>query len=128
LSEYPVVRWALNSVVVATVATALSVLFGALAGYALARLPPGAADRGHRDRVHAQLEQLPVAAARDLQSSMKTLPVGIAVFAPGVGSKTQLEGFGIAMGAVPILSIPSLALFLFPEILRPGHFERSLKS
>jgi multiple sugar transport system permease protein len=59
---------------------------------------------------------------------MKTLPVGIAVFAPGVGSKTQLEGFGIAMGAVPILSIPSLALFLFPEILRPGHFERSLKS
>ena len=36
--EYPVVRWALNSVIQATCATALSVLFGAMAGYALARL------------------------------------------------------------------------------------------
>lgn len=47
------------------------------------------------------------------QESMKTLPVGIAVFAPVVGSRTQLESFGIAMAAVTILSIPSLALFLF---------------
>ena len=36
--EYPVATWAVNSVVVATVATALCVLFGAMAGYALARL------------------------------------------------------------------------------------------
>ena len=36
--EYPVATWALNSVIVATVATALCVLFGAMAGYALARL------------------------------------------------------------------------------------------
>ena len=37
-SEYPVVRWALDSVAVATVATALSVLLGAMARHALARL------------------------------------------------------------------------------------------
>jgi len=35
---YPVARWCFNSIVVATVSTALCVLFGALAGYALARL------------------------------------------------------------------------------------------
>jgi multiple sugar transport system permease protein len=37
-AEYPVLRWGLNSVIQATVATGLSVLFGAMAGYALARL------------------------------------------------------------------------------------------
>src|SRR6185503_16675947 len=36
--DYPVVRWGINSLVQATVSTALSVLFGAMAGYALARL------------------------------------------------------------------------------------------
>jgi multiple sugar transport system permease protein len=36
--EQPVARWALNSFIVATVATALGVLFGAMCGYALARL------------------------------------------------------------------------------------------
>lgn len=36
--EYPIVRWAINSVVQATVATFLCVLFGAMAGYALARM------------------------------------------------------------------------------------------
>ncbi len=36
--EYPVARWAWNSLVVATVSTTLGVLFGAMAGYALARL------------------------------------------------------------------------------------------
>ena len=36
--EYPVVRWAINSVIVSVTATALCVVFGALAGYALARL------------------------------------------------------------------------------------------
>jgi multiple sugar transport system permease protein len=38
LGEYPVGTWALNSVVVAVSSTALCVLFGAMAGYALARL------------------------------------------------------------------------------------------
>lgn len=36
--EYPVVRWGLNSVIQATISTGLSVIFGAMAGYALARL------------------------------------------------------------------------------------------
>jgi multiple sugar transport system permease protein len=36
--EYPIVRWGLNSLIQATTSTALSVLFGAMAGYALARL------------------------------------------------------------------------------------------
>ena len=217
--EYPVVRWALNSVVVAASATALCVLFGALAGYALARLRfPG------RDLIFAiflasimipaeitvvpmliamiqvgwantyqalilptianvfsiyifrqffltfprELEDaalidgagrfqifwkiaLPLARAPLIASTvivftlnwnnflwpllvtfnenMKTLPVGIAVFAPGVGSKTQLEGFGIAMAAVTILSIPSLALFLFlQKYFIQGISSGSLKS
>jgi multiple sugar transport system permease protein len=30
-----------------------------------------------------------------------------------VGSKTQFESFGVGMAAVTLLSIPSLALFLF---------------
>jgi multiple sugar transport system permease protein len=36
--RYPVVRWGLNSLIQAVTSTALSVLFGAMAGYALARL------------------------------------------------------------------------------------------
>jgi multiple sugar transport system permease protein len=36
--EYPVVRWGINSLIQAIASTALSVLFGAMAGYALARL------------------------------------------------------------------------------------------
>ena len=36
--EYPVATWALNSVIQATITTALCVLFGAMAGYAIARL------------------------------------------------------------------------------------------
>jgi len=36
--EYPVVRWGLNSLIQAVTSTFLSVLFGAMAGYALARL------------------------------------------------------------------------------------------
>ena len=36
--EYPVVTWAMNSLIQAAVTTALCVLFGAMAGYALARL------------------------------------------------------------------------------------------
>jgi multiple sugar transport system permease protein len=201
--EYPVVRWALNSVIQATCATALSVLFGAMAGYALARLrfpgrdlifavflasimipteitvvpmliamiqigwansyqalilptianvfsvyifrqffltfPRELEDAALIDgagrfqifwRIALPLARAPLIAATVIvftlnwnnflwpllvtfQESMKTLPVGIAVFAPVVGSRTQLESFGIAMAAVTILSIPSLALFLF---------------
>ena len=37
-SEYPVLRWGFNSLFVAVVSTALSVLTGAMAGYALARM------------------------------------------------------------------------------------------
>ncbi|RFB79349.1 carbohydrate ABC transporter permease [Methylovirgula sp. 4M-Z18] len=36
--DYPIVRWGLNSIIQAVTSTALSVLFGAMAGYALARL------------------------------------------------------------------------------------------
>ena len=36
--EYPIVRWGINSIVQATVSTFLCVLFGAMAGYALARM------------------------------------------------------------------------------------------
>jgi multiple sugar transport system permease protein len=44
--------------------------------------------------------------------SMKTLPVGIAAFAPVIGSHTQLEGYAVAMAAVTVLSVPSVLLFL----------------
>jgi len=37
-TDYPVVRWAMNSIIVVTASTSMCVLFGALAGYALARL------------------------------------------------------------------------------------------
>src|SRR5580765_1322926 len=37
-SEYPVLRWLFNSLFVAAVSTALNIVFGAMAGYALARL------------------------------------------------------------------------------------------
>jgi ABC-type glycerol-3-phosphate transport system permease component len=200
--EYPVWRWAFNSVVVATISTALCVLAGALAGYALARMrfpgrdlifatllasimvpveitvvpmliaiikigwantyqslilptvanvfsvyifrqfflsfPGELEDAAIIDgagrfqifwRIAFPLARAPAIAATVIvftlnwnnflwplmvtfNESMKTLPVGIAVFAPVVGSKTQLESFGIAMAAVTILSIPSLALFL----------------
>ena len=43
--------------------------------------------------------------------SMKTMPVGIAAFAPVVGTHTQLEGYAVAMAGVTVLSIPSLTLF-----------------
>ena len=43
--------------------------------------------------------------------SMKTMPVGVASFAPTIGSHTQLEGYGMGMAAVTLLSLPSLLLF-----------------
>jgi ABC-type glycerol-3-phosphate transport system permease component len=199
--EHPVLRWALNSVIVSASSTALCVVSGAMAGYALARMRfPG------RDLIFAvflvslmvptevyvvplllaiikigwassyqalilptvanvfsvyifrqfylsfprELEEaaiadgagywlifwriaLPLARAPAIAASvivftlnwnnflwpllvifdeeMKTLPVGIAVFAPVVGSHTQLEGFAVAMAAATLLSLPSLLLF-----------------
>lgn len=44
--------------------------------------------------------------------NMKTLPVGIAAFAPMTGTHTQMEGYAVAMAAVTLLSIPSVLLFL----------------
>jgi ABC-type glycerol-3-phosphate transport system permease component len=133
--EHPVLRWALNSVIVSASSTALCVVSGAMAGYALARMRfPG------RDLIFAvflvslmvptevyvvplllaiikigwassyQALILPTV-ANIFDEEMKTLPVGIAVFAPVVGSHTQLEGFAVAMAAATLLSLPSLLLF-----------------
>ncbi len=200
--EYPVATWAVNSVIVATVATALCVASGALAGYALARMrfpgrnlifliflaslmiPPeigvvpllivmidagwastyqalilptvanvlsvyifrqffltfpreleeaaivdGAGPLRIFLRIAMPLARSPLIAATVIvftldwnnflwpllitfDDSMKTLPVGIAAFAPVVGSHTQLEGYAVAMAAVTLLCIPSVLLFL----------------
>jgi multiple sugar transport system permease protein len=201
-SEYPVLRWGLNSVVVAVISTALSVLSGALAGYALARLrfpgrdllfglfvaslmvptevcvvplllamikigwansyqalilpsvgnvfsvyifrqfflkfPNDLEDAAKMDgasqmlifwKIAFPLARAPLIAATVIlftlnwnnflwpllitfDDSMKTLPVGIAAFAPVVGTHTQLEGFAVGMAGITILSLPSLLLFL----------------
>lgn len=47
-----------------------------------------------------------------LEERWKTLPVGVATFAPGVGNQTQILGFGPAMAAVTLLALPSLLVFL----------------
>lgn len=44
--------------------------------------------------------------------SMKTLPVGMATYSPGIGGQTQIESFGPAMAAMTILTLPSLLVFL----------------
>ncbi len=201
--DYPVVRWGINSVVQATVSTLLCVLFGAMAGYALARmrfpgrdtlfyvflaslmipaevsviplllgfiklgwassyqaliLPSignvfsvyifrqfflsfpkeleeaakmdGAGPFGLFFRIALPLARAPAIAASVIiftlnwnnflwpllvtfDETMKTLPVGIAAFTPVVGTRTQIEGYSVAMAAVTILSIPSLLLFIF---------------
>jgi len=201
--EYPVVRWGINSVIQAGVATFLCVLFGAMAGYALARmrfpgrdalflvflaslmvpaevsiipmllgfvkigwastyqaliLPSianvfsvyifrqfflsfpkeieeaarmdGASSLGLFFRIALPMARAPAIAASVIvftlnwnnflwpllvtfDESMKTLPVGIAAFTPVTGTRTQLEGFSVAMAAVTILSVPSLMLFFF---------------
>jgi multiple sugar transport system permease protein len=217
--EYPVIQWALNSVIQASCATALCVLFGAMAGYSLARMrypgrdlifivflaslmvpaeitvvpmliamiqvgwantyqalilpmianvfsvyifrqffltfPRELEDAALIDgagrfqifwRIAFPLARAPTIAATVIiftlnwnnflwpllvtfEESMKTLPVGIAVFAPVVGSRTQIETFGIGMAAVTILSIPSLALFLgLQKYFIQGISSGSLKS
>ena len=200
-SEYPVLRWGINSVVVAVASTAMSVLFGAMAGYALARLrfpgrdllfavflaslmvptevsvvplllamikvgwantyqalilpsvgnvfavyifrqfflkfPNDLEDAAKMDgasqflifwKIAFPLARAPLIAATVIlftlnwnnflwpllitfDDSMKTLPVGIAAFAPVVGTHTQLEGFALGMAGITILSLPSLLLF-----------------
>jgi multiple sugar transport system permease protein len=200
--EHPVLVWALNSVIVATVATVLCVLFGAMAGYALARLrfpgrgalfmaflasmmiPPEVGvvplliamiDVGWAStyqalilpgianvlsvyifrqfyltfpreleeaaivdgaglfhiffRIALPLARSPMIAAGVIiftlnwnnflwpllvtfDEDMKTLPVGIAAFAPVVGTHTQLEGYAVAMAAATLLCVPSVMLFL----------------
>jgi ABC-type glycerol-3-phosphate transport system permease component len=200
--EYPIATWALNSLIQAALSTALCVLFGAMAGYALARLrfpgrdlvfllflasimiPPevgvvplliaminigwastyqalilptianvisvyifrqfflsfpreledaalidGAGRFQIFFRVALPLARSPLIAASVIvftlnwnnflwpllvtfDEDMKTLPVGIAAFAPVIGTHTQLEGYAVAMAAVTILSIPSVVLFL----------------
>ena len=201
-AQFPMLRWAVNSFVVAGVATVLGVLSAALAGYALARLRfrgrdtlfslflaammiptevtvipmligfvrigwvstyqalilpsiaqvvavyifrqfyldfPGeledaaAMDGASRWRVFWSIA-FPIARAPAIAAtvilfnlnwnnflwpllitfdeSMKTMPVGVASFAPTIGSHTQLEGYGMGMAAVTLLSLPSLLLFL----------------
>ena len=199
--EFPILRWAFNSLVQAGVSTALCVFFGAMAGYALARMRfPGSGflfalfvaslmipaevtvvplllaiiKVGLASTYAAlilptmanvfsvyifrqffltfpnELEEaarmdgagpfrifwliaLPMARAPAIaaaviiftlnwnnflwpllvtfKDSMKTLPVGVAQFAPVVGTHTQLEGFSVSMAAVTVLSIPSVLLF-----------------
>jgi multiple sugar transport system permease protein len=201
--EYPVARWALNSAIQAVVSTGLCVFFGAMAGYALARLRlpggrlifliflaslmiptevtvvpmllafikigwastyqalilPTVANvfsvyifRQFFLSFPAEIEEaarldgagtwrtfllvaLPLARAPAnaacvivftlnwnnflwpllvvFDEEMKTMPVGIAAFAPITGTHTQLEGFSVSMAAVTVLSIPSLLLFFF---------------
>lgn len=201
--EYPVVRWGINSLIQAGISTALCVLFGAMAGYALARMhfpgrnilfalflaslmipaevsviplllgfiklgwassyqalilpaignvfsvyifrqfflsfPIELEDAAKLDgagpfnlffRIALPLARAPVIAASVIiftlnwnnflwpllvtfDESMKTLPVGISAFTPVVGTRTQIEGYSVAMAAVTILSIPSLLLFCF---------------
>lgn len=43
---------------------------------------------------------------------MKTMPVGMAQFAPVIGAHTQIVGFGPAMAGVTLLSLPSLLIFI----------------
>ena len=199
--EYPVVRWGLNSIIQATVSTALCVLFGAMAGYALARMrfpgrdtlflvflaslmipaevsvipmllgfvkaglassyaalilpsignvfsvyifrqfflsfPKEIEEAAKMDgaspfalffRIALPMARAPAIAASVIiftlnwnnflwpllvtfDESMKTLPVGIAAFTPVTGTRTQLEGYSVAMAVVTILSVPSLVLF-----------------
>ncbi|MBV9247517.1 MAG: carbohydrate ABC transporter permease [Methylobacteriaceae bacterium] len=202
LTQYPVGRWALNSLIVAAASTAMCVLFGAMAGYALARMrfpgrdlvflvfigsmmiPPevgvvplfiamlqlgwastyqalilptvanvlsvyifrqfflsfpreledaaivdGAGAFGIFFRIALPLARSPLIAATVIvftlnwnnflwplliifDEDMKTLPVGIAAFAPVIGTHTQMEGFAVGMAAVTLLCIPSVTLFL----------------
>lgn len=200
--EKPVLRWLWNSVFVTTVATVLSVLFGATAGYALARmnfpgrnfffylllgslmipsemtiiprfiafleirmtdsyaaliLPPlaevfsvylfrqfflalpreleeaASMDGASRFRTFLVIA-LPLARSVTIAAAvlvftnnwnaflwpllitfseaMKTLPIGMAAYAPVTLINTQIESFAPGMAAMTILGLPSLIIFL----------------
>ena len=200
--EKPVLRWMWNSVFVTTCVTVLSVLFGALAGYALARmnfpgrnvffiallaslmipneltiiprfiaflqvrmtdsytaliLPPlaevfsvylfrqfflslpreleeaAAIDGASRFRIFLIIA-LPLARSVIIAAAvlifttnwnaflwpllivfteeMKTLPIGMAMYAPLANIDTQMESFAPGMAAMTILGLPSLVVFL----------------
>lgn len=217
--EFPILRWGFNSIVQATVSTALCVFFGAMAGYALARMrfpgngllfalfiaslmipvevtvvplllaiikvgwastyqalilptianvfsvyifrqfflsfPKELEEAARMDgagpfrtflQVAMPLARAPTIAATVIiftlnwnnflwpllvtfDESMKTLPVGIAQFAPVIGSHTQLESFSISMAAVTVLSIPSLILFfVLQKYFIQGISQGSIKS
>jgi multiple sugar transport system permease protein len=200
-SEFPLLRWGFNSIVVAVGTTALSVLSGAFAGYALARMrfpgrnilfgifitslmvptevsvvplllgmikigwantyqalilpgvgnvfavyifrqfflkfPSDLEDAARMDgaghflifwRIGLPLARAPLIAATVIlftlnwnsflwpllvtfDDAMKTMPVGIAAFAPEIGTHTQIEGFALGMAGITVLSLPSLLLF-----------------
>jgi multiple sugar transport system permease protein len=197
----PLARWTLNSVIVSVTSTVLSVLFGAMAGYALGMLnfpgkgimfavilaslmipgemtivplyigflrthlvndypslilpsiasvlcvyifrqfflnfPSELEDAARMDganrftffwRIAIPLARGPLIASTILIFSqnwnsflwpllvtftedMKTMPVGVAEYTPVIGSYTQVQGFGPAMAAVTLLSLPSLLVF-----------------
>lgn len=199
--ESPIARWTLNSVIVSLSATAIAVIFGSMAGYALAMLnfpgkgiifmvilgsimipanmmvvplyigflklhivnsypalilpsiasvltvyifrqffltfPEELVDAAIIDgagqftiftKVALPLAKAPLIAAAILlfsqnwnsflwpllvifDENMKTMPVGVAEYAPVIGAHTQIEGFGPGMAAVTLLSIPSLLVF-----------------
>jgi ABC-type glycerol-3-phosphate transport system permease component len=217
--DFPILRWGFNSIVQASVSTTLCVFFGAMAGYALARMrfpgngllfalfvaslmipvevtviplllavikigwastyqalilptvanvfsvyifrqffltfPKELEEASRMDGaspfktfllVALPLARAPAIAATVIiftlnwnnflwpllvtfDESMKTLPVGIAQFAPVIGSHTQLEGFSISMAAVTCLSVPSLVVFfLLQKYFIQGISQGSIKS
>jgi multiple sugar transport system permease protein len=217
--EYPILRWAFNSMVQASVSTALCVLFGAMAGYALARMrfpgngllfalfiaslmipaevtvvplllavikmgwastyaalivptianvfsvyifrqyfltfPSELEDAARMDGagpfrtfflIALPMARAPMVAATvviftlnwnnflwpllvTFREDMKTLPVGVAQFAPVVGTHTQLEGFSVSMAAVTVLALPSvIVFFLLQRYFIQGLSQGSVKS
>lgn len=56
--------------------------------------------------------------------TMKTLPVGMAMFSPSVGGQTQIQSFGPAMAAMTILTLPSMIVF----IILQRHFIQGVSS
>ncbi len=217
--EFPILRWGFNSIVQASISTALCVFFGAMAGYALARMrfpgngflfalfiaslmipvevtviplllaiikvgwastyqalilptianvfsvyifrqffltfPRELEEAARMDGagpfktflfIALPLARAPAIAATVIiftlnwnnflwpllvtfDESMKTLPVGVAQFAPIIGSHTQLESFSISMAAVTVLSIPSLIVFfLLQKYFIQGISQGSVKS
>ncbi|MCY3660985.1 MAG: carbohydrate ABC transporter permease [Caldilineaceae bacterium] len=201
--QKPIIRWLWNSMVVTTAITLASIMLGAAAGYALARmnfpgrnvffmmlllslmiptemtivprfiaflrlratdsyaaliLPPiaevfsvylfrqfflslpreleeaAAMDGASRFRIFRVIA-LPLARATTIAAAvllfttnwnaflwpllitfseeMKTLPIGMAAFAPVTMNRTQIESYAPGMAAMTILGVPSLIVFLF---------------